>query len=478
MPLTKVTSGMVNPDPSNASNLSSGSVPVAQLGNAPATDLTPLEDDIALIGFKVAANGSLAKYNLVDQTIDDFQDASGIDASASTEEVRDSSGKYYAATVSTGATTAKTASGSWTSGAADTSIKLLVVGGGGGGGTGSLGGGGGAGGLVYIDGYTVTPSTTYNITVGSGGGENVDGGNSVFDSSGTTLTITGNGGGSGGWNYPPNNYGRAGGSSGGSGGADGGASPQSANQTATFGSYTNVGFGNNGATGGGNNTRGGGGGGGAGAAGAHDGSTGWGANGGNGGTGKDYSSVYGTGYGASGWFAGGGGGGAYGGSGGSGGEGGGACGSGGNGNSASSNTGGGGGGGGDGGSLTGGSGGSGIVLIKTSDIYAASMTLVSNSTTAEATPTKGDMVMTYTDGVGTATLNTDLKGYVSRDNGTTWTQGTLASQGTSGGHKIVTFHDLDISGQPSGAAMRYKIETLNQGAAKSTRIQAVSLGWS
>ena len=63
-------------------------------------------------------------------------------------------------TVSTGATTAKTASGSWTSGAADTSIKLLVVGGGGGGGTGSLGGGGGAGGLVYIDGYTVTPSTT------------------------------------------------------------------------------------------------------------------------------------------------------------------------------------------------------------------------------------------------------------------------------------------------------------------------------
>ena len=106
------------------------------------------------------------------------------------------------------------------------------------------------------------------------------------------------------------------------------------------------------------------------------------------------------------------------------------------------------------------------------------MTLVSNSTTAQSAPTKGDMVMTYTDGVGTATLNTDLKGYVSRDNGTTWTQGTLASQGTSGGHKIVTFHDLDISGQPSGAAMRYKIETLNQGAAKSTRIQAVSLGWS
>ena len=54
-----------------------------------------VQDDIALLGFKVASNGSLAKYNLVDQTVDDFQDTSGVDASASTNEVRDSSGKYY-----------------------------------------------------------------------------------------------------------------------------------------------------------------------------------------------------------------------------------------------------------------------------------------------------------------------------------------------------------------------------------------------
>ena len=92
MALTKVTSGMVNPDPTNASNLSSGSVPLAQLGNV---DTTGLEDDVALLGFKVASNGSLAKYNLVDQTIDDFQDASGVDASASSNEIRNTSGKYY-----------------------------------------------------------------------------------------------------------------------------------------------------------------------------------------------------------------------------------------------------------------------------------------------------------------------------------------------------------------------------------------------
>ena len=56
------------------------------------------------------------------------------------------------------------------------------------------------------------------------------------------------------------------------------------------------------------------------------------------------------------------------------------------------------------------------------------MTLISNATSAEAVPTKGDIVMTYTNGLGTAILNTDLKGYVSRDGGTTYTSGTLASQ--------------------------------------------------
>ena len=97
MALTKVTSGMVNPDPSDASNLSSGSVPLAQLGNV---DTTGLEDDIALLGFKVAANGSLAAYNLHNQTIDAFEDASGIDASTSTGENRNAS-NYYSAVDST-----------------------------------------------------------------------------------------------------------------------------------------------------------------------------------------------------------------------------------------------------------------------------------------------------------------------------------------------------------------------------------------
>jgi len=102
-------------DPRNASNLNSGSVPAAQLGNVPS--LNPLKDDVALLGFKAAANGSLAKYDLLDQTVDAFEDASGVDPLASTNEVRDSSGNYYYSTVygsySTDSITS-TGAGTWT----------------------------------------------------------------------------------------------------------------------------------------------------------------------------------------------------------------------------------------------------------------------------------------------------------------------------------------------------------------------------
>ena len=47
-----ITTAKMAVDPTNASNLSSGSVPLAQLGNVPSQ--TGLQDDIALLGFKVA----------------------------------------------------------------------------------------------------------------------------------------------------------------------------------------------------------------------------------------------------------------------------------------------------------------------------------------------------------------------------------------------------------------------------------------
>ena len=49
---------------------------------------TEVEKDIALLAFHVASNGSMAKYDLSDQAITTFEDDTGIDASASTNEIR------------------------------------------------------------------------------------------------------------------------------------------------------------------------------------------------------------------------------------------------------------------------------------------------------------------------------------------------------------------------------------------------------
>lgn len=83
-----------------------------------------------------------------------------------------------------------TSSGSWTAPAGITSVKVLLVGGGGGGGNGrgnGPGGGGGGGGIVYHPSATITPGTTYNITVGAAGGQAV----AYNQSGGQGCTTTG-----------------------------------------------------------------------------------------------------------------------------------------------------------------------------------------------------------------------------------------------------------------------------------------------
>ena len=87
------------------------------------------------------------------------------------------------------------------------------------------------------------------------------------------------------------------------------------------------------------------------------------------------------------------------------------------------------------------------------------------------------MVVLMENNAGTATLNTDIKGYISEDSGSTFTEGTFVEEGSWGTNKkIIAFHDLDISAQ-SGSSMCYKITTHNQSAAKTTKIHAVSIGW-
>ena len=502
-------------DPSNASNLASGTVPTARLGSGSASSSTilygnntwaappaeyndaGLQDDIALLGFRDASNGSLAKYNLVDQTVDDFQDTSGVDASASTNEVRDSSGKYYSGTAvgsySTDSITA-TGAGTWTAPADTLTAEVLIVAGGGGGGY-QQGGGGGAGGIVWDTSYTTVPGVVYDVTVGDGGatGSGViaqDGGNSVWnvnaEGSGSTYTAIGGGGGSA---YSAHT-GRDGGSGGGGGaGLASGDSTQQSAGTPTGG--TVVSYGNDGGGDSAGYSMDGGGGGAGAVGGTNPNSPGPGAPGGAGQLFSNFT-AYGTtaanapsGGSDGGYFGGGGGGGGTGAgpasSGGAGGVGG--AGSGGSsgawtGNPGIASTGGGGGGAaypGPGG----GAGGSGIFLIRHRSEAYNNMTLVSTTTAAQAAPTKGDVVFTYTDSIGTATLGTDLTAEISADGGSTWTAMTLGSEGSTGTHKIATAHDVTISSTITAPwNMAYRIKTLNQSGSKATRIQAVSLGWS
>ena len=498
MALTKVTSGVrtlgtgevatanMAVDPTNASNLSSGSVPSDQLGNV---DTTGLEDDIALLGFRVASNGSLAKYNLVDQTVDDFQDTSGVDASASTGESRDASGKYYSGyeegtpVATTYSATGATVDLSVTS--ALTNINFTIKTWGGGGSSGQQGEasfqkGGGGGFSTGV--YKFAGATTLKIQAGEGatggtiaypgGGNRGDFSNAgqggstggaysgVFIGSvahANSLIIAGGGG--GGYYYSPHG-GSVGGGGGGTSGTDTNQSGSGGTQSAggsggggNAGTALQGGQGGNGANGGSGNIGGAGGGGGY-----------YGGAGGGG-----YTKTTTTGAGGSGFIA-----------------------------------------------ATGTINSIGVTQVSASTvatvgydmnstgssdsnypsnagnleqdgaIYIAytpvtynNMTLVSTTTAAQAAPTKGDIVLTYTNGAGTTTLDTDLTAEISADGGSTWTALALASEGSTGSHNIATSHDVTISSTITAPYnMAYRIKTLNQSASKTTRIQAVSLGWS
>ena len=92
----------------------------------------------------------------------------------------------------------RTISAGWTAPAGVTQVEALVVAGGGGAGSGAGTHGAGAGGVIYNSAFSVTPGSTYTVTVGAGGAGGIfvatnvagsPGGNSVFGS----LTAIGGG---------------------------------------------------------------------------------------------------------------------------------------------------------------------------------------------------------------------------------------------------------------------------------------------
>ena len=61
-------------------------------------DIATNRVNLDTLNFKLAANNAYALYNMKDGFIEAFEDTSGVDASGSTNETRDSSGKYYSGT--------------------------------------------------------------------------------------------------------------------------------------------------------------------------------------------------------------------------------------------------------------------------------------------------------------------------------------------------------------------------------------------
>ena len=392
-------------------------------------DSSTLEYNQALLAFKIASSNQLAKFQMVDQVIDEYQDATGIDAGNSTNEIVGGSGtsKYYEGRTSGGSSTTvvKSYTGANQTFTVPSGLSTLTFkawgAGGGSGGDGNANGGGG--GFVQED-ISVTAGETLNVKVGGGGQRIADGASRK--------------GGGGGWtSIDRSGTQRAGGAAG------------------TGGTAGRAGTGGRAKTGSAVDATGG-------------------YNGGGDGDGDNTS-----------WTAGGGGGGYYGGGGA--GNGGGGGGSGyaptGTNTSASGNTvangsdsdyqsstG-------NGGTPTSNGEHGAAVLIYTATVT-SDLTLQSTATTAESAPTSADLVVLIEDASGTATVNTDIKGYISRDGSAFSSAVTFVDEGDWGTNKrILVARNVDISGIASGTSMKYKLTTHNQSGAKETRIHATSLAW-
>ena len=404
------------------------------------------KENIALLSFKMATTDSLTKFNLKDGFVDDYNDNSGVDAANSTNEIRGTYNGYQGLTeVTTTGGDANTTDGDYSvlkftttgSGATFTVDQAIdvdyIIAAGGGGGAGHSGndyGGGGGGGGVRSGTFTATANGTYNITVGVGGtGQSGtsqpggDGGDSAFTGPGISA-INATGGGGGGWRG--DGPGQPGGSGGGGGsGTSPGGYVSTPGGSGNDGSYTPAeGYPGSPGASGDPGYAGGGGGGSAEAAPSHPNTSG--------GAGGDgiLSQIVETGVNA---YYGGGGGGAS-----TGGPGGGGAGGGGRGAwpggaqiAGGANTGGGGGGAAasntDNSALS--AGGSGVVILRLETAgIPSNLTLQSEAFTAQAAPETARIILDEADFVGTTTLDTDIKAYASRDNGTTFTQLPLVLQ--------------------------------------------------
>ena len=101
------------------------------------------------------------------------------------------------------------------------------------------------------------------------------------------------------------------------------------------------------------------------------------------------------------------------------------------------------------------------------------MELISLAQTAANVPTAIRVVL-FEEDVDSITINTDLKAYISRDNGSTYSQVTLEDEGNYITGARILSGVVTISGQPSGSNIKYKIEILNS---KNLKLHGVGISW-
>lgn len=102
-------------------------------------------------------------------------------------------------------------------------------------------------------------------------------------------------------------------------------------------------------------------------------------------------------------------------------------------------------------------------------------TLVSAAQTAKAQPSSIRIAINFEKVSGTVTLNTDIVASVSRDGGSTYSTATLVDKGDYATGKQVLIDDVDVSGQPAGTSIVYKIVSANS---KQFKIHGTTVSWS
>jgi hypothetical protein len=108
-------------------------------------------------------------------------------------------------------------------------------------------------------------------------------------------------------------------------------------------------------------------------------------------------------------------------------------------------------------------------------LIAENLCLISVVESALSTPESGYIVLQMEEVTPSIILNTDLVVAISRDGGTTFTDGTLSLAANIETQKILVADSVDLSSQPSGTSMVSKISLLNN---KQAKIHGICMEWS